>query len=207
MADTGVETGVGGAGRDEAARLFVALDLSPTVRRSVAHTARDLERRLPDARWVPEDNLHLTLAFLGSRPVDDIPSLVEALASAAAAATPFSLRLDGGGTFPPHRPARVAWVGLTAPPELMALHAGVADALEALGGWERDRRPFHPHVTVARPRRPWNRETADRFVRAFAGRSGDPFPVREVVLYRSRLGPERARYAAEARLPLGEPPA
>lgn len=188
-------------------RLFVALDLPAGHRQEIARRAGALRGALPAARWVRQEAMHLTLAFLGDTPADRVDGLVAALAPAFAAAPELDLVLAGGGTFPPGRPARVAWVGLTGPSALAALQrrvAGVAAELATALGRPADRKPFHAHVTVARPRRPWNRRAAERFAAAFEGPVGEPFRVAEGVLYRSRLDPGGAIYTPLERFPLGE---
>ena len=189
-------------GAAAALRLFVALDLPAGHRREIGRRAAGLRGELPAARWVRPEAMHLTLSFLGDTPAERVDDLTAALAPAFAAAPPLGLALAGAGTFPPGRPARVAWVAVTGPPALSALQRRVAGAAaEAVGG-PVERKPFHAHVTVARPRRPWNRRAAERFATAFETPVGEPFTVREGVLYRSELDPEGAIYTPLARFPL-----
>lgn len=183
-------------------RLFLALDLPAEHRREIGGRADRLKGSLPAARWVPPEHLHLTLAFLGATEETAVPELVAAVAPAFAAGEPLDLRVSGAGTFPPERPARVAWVRIDGGPALLALQRRVAGAASGCLGLEPERRPFHPHVTLARPRRPWNRRASEELVRAFEGGVGDPFAVTEGVLYRSELSPRGARYTAVERFPL-----
>jgi 2'-5' RNA ligase len=186
-----------------ALRLFLALDLPEAHRAEIGRRAVRLEGSLPAARWVPPENLHLTLVFLGATEESAVPCLTEALAPAfAAAGGPLELRVSGAGTFPPARPARVAWVGIDGGDPLLDLQRRVAEAAAGCPVLEPERRPFHPHVTLARPRRPWNRRASEDLVRAFEGGVGGPFPVIEGVLYRSELSPRGARYTAVERFPL-----
>lgn len=186
----------------ERLRLFLAFDLPEEHGAEIRSRTGRLRPKLPAARWVPVDNLHLTLAFLGATEADRVPGLTDAVAPAFASVAPLDLTLAGGGTFPPNRPARIAWVGIGGPPELLAVQRRVAEAATGHLGLEAERRPFHPHVTVARPRRPWSRRPAERFAGAFEGRVGEPFTITEGVLYRSDLGPGGARYSALDRFPL-----
>lgn len=184
-------------------RLFVALDLPDWHRSALARRLAEAAASLPPARWVREENLHLTLAFLGDTDPDRVPELATVLFPAFAAVPRFEAALDGAGTFPPQRPARVAWIGLRAGPELAALQRHVAgSAAEALGG-EPETRPFHAHVTVARPRKTWNRQACETFARMGEGLPAEPFTVEEGVLYRSELGPGGSRYSVLQRFPLG----
>lgn len=184
-------------------RLFVALDLPAWHRSALARRLAEVNASLPPARWVREENLHLTLAFLGNTDPDRVPDLAAALFPAFAAVPRFEAGLGGAGTFPPQRPARVAWVGLRAGPELAALQRNVARSAADALGVEPAGRPFHAHVTVARPRRSWNRRACATFARVDEGLPDEPFTVEEGVLYRSELGPGGSRYSVVQRFPLG----
>lgn len=183
-------------------RLFVALEVPEPVRREVARRMAGLRDRLPRARWVDPENIHLTLLFLGQTPDDKVPALAAKLREAFARHAPMTVRLSGGGTFPPKRPARVAWVGMEAPEELAAVQAGaVAAAIEAVG-FEPEERPFMPHVTLARCEPNWPRDAAEKFASAFPGEIGPPFTVDRGVLMESRLSPRGARYSVVEGFPM-----
>lgn len=111
-------------------RLFVALEVPEPARREVRRRLAGLRERLPRARWVDPEVLHVTLQFLGEVAGERAAPLADALRDAAAGFAPLPLRLARGGTFPPGRPARVAWVGVEAPPEIAALQAALASAAE-----------------------------------------------------------------------------
>ena len=192
-------------------RLFVALEVPEPVRREVRRRLAGLRERLPRARWVDPDVLHVTLLFLGEVDGGQAEGLAGALRRSAAAFAPLPLRLARGGTFPPGRPARVAWVGVEGPPEIAALQAAVtAAAQEALGpaAQPAESRAFRPHVTVARCPSPWPRGAAEKFAGAFPGEVGPPFLVAHGVLLESRMSPRGGgapRYRALAELPLAGP--
>lgn len=192
-----------GENGERALRLFVALDLPGRHRGALARRLVEVEPDLPPARWVREENLHLTLVFLGSTGPDRVPDLAAALFPAFAAVPRFEAALGAAGTFPPQRPARVAWVGLRAGPALAALQANVARSAADALGVEPEARPFHAHVTVARPKRPWNRRACETFARVSEGLPAEPFTVEEGVLYRSALGPGGSRYSVVQRFALG----
>jgi RNA 2',3'-cyclic 3'-phosphodiesterase len=184
-------------------RLFVGLDIPDEVRREVRVRLDAVRAKLPPARWVDPAGIHLTLVFLGEVEEARLPDLEGELARAAAAHPSFKMALFGGGTFPPRRAARVAWIGVEAGPALAGLQGDVAAACEAaLPGWHREERPYNPHVTLARCPENWPRAAAEVFAAAFAGSLGGAFPVGEVILFRSRLGRGGARYEAVGRFPL-----
>ena len=187
-------------------RLFVAIELPPDVRGQLRGIAESIRSELPPARWVLEDNLHLTLFFLGQRPPSDRRLLDRALRPVFAAASPFSLQPQGAGTFPPGKRVRAAWVGLQNEPRLGRLQAAVASSASQALGLESDRRPFRAHLTVARCRSPWPEAASDAWAAAFSGASLESFPVRRGVLMESRLpgrgGPPSVSYSRVSGYPL-----
>jgi 2'-5' RNA ligase len=188
-------------------RLFVALEVPEPVRREVRRRVAGLRDRLPRARWVNADVMHLTLLFLGEVVPELVPALAGRLRQAFAPYPALALRLAGAGTFPAGRPARVAWVGVAAPPELASLQAGVAlAAREAIDLPPDGDRPYRPHVTLARCPSPWPRGAAEKFAAAFPGEVGPPFVASQGVLVESRLSPQGARYRDLEELPLAGSP-
>jgi 2'-5' RNA ligase len=185
-------------------RLFVALEVPEPSRREVRRRVEGLRDRLPRARWVDLDVLHLTLLFLGETAEGDVPALAARLRQVFARSSPLPLRLEGGGTFPPGRPARVAWVGVESPPELLTLQADVAQAAVEALGVEPDERVYHPHVTLARCSDPWRRDMIEKFTNVFTGSVGPPFVADRGVLFESKLSPKGARHQAVEVFPMEE---
>jgi 2'-5' RNA ligase len=187
-------------------RLFVALDVPEVAKREVRRRLAAVRDRLPRAKWVDPDNLHVTLAFLGEVDAAKLPALSARLGAAFAPFEPMDLRLSSSGTFPPGRPARVAWIGVDAPREIAALHREVmAAAVETLG-IEPEAREHRSHVTLARCSGAWRREAIEKLTHAFSGAIGPPFVADRGILYESRLSPSGARYRAVAEFPLSGSP-
>jgi RNA 2',3'-cyclic 3'-phosphodiesterase len=173
-------------------RLFVALDLPPEARASLK-AFRDEAADPAVWRPVPDEALHLTLAFLGHRPEEDVAPVRSVLEACVGAAP--RLRLAGGLLLPPRR-ARVLCASVDdADGALAALQACVSDGLAAAGLYTPEKRPFRPHVTVARLR---PRARAPREV----GAAPAPleFDGEALTLYLSRLHPAGARYERMAKL-------
>jgi 2'-5' RNA ligase len=182
-------------------RLFVAFELPRQVRERIARSVESVRAALPPARWVPAERLHLTLDFLGEVEEERLPSIERALAPVFAAAPPLRMRLGAPGTFPPRRPARVAWVAVEADGDLAALERRARAALDAVLPAALEDRPYHAHVTLARPRRPWAARAIDAFRNALAAVEGE-WVARRAVLMESHLGSE-ARYEVRHQYPLG----
>ncbi len=184
-------------------RLFVAIELPERVRSAVDDLVGRWRSSLPKARWVAASNLHLTLAFLGEVDEARLPGLATGLTGAVAGRAGFQLHLRGSGCFPPNGRARVAWLGFAESPEVVDLHAAVGRALRAAVGHEPERRPFHPHLTVARCSPPWPAAANRRWSRAAESSVGEAFEVSSVALVRSRLGAGGAAYSILHRFALG----
>jgi 2'-5' RNA ligase len=168
-------------------RLFVALDLPEPAR---AALARFRDGAADPAVWrrLPEASFHVTLAFLGHRPEDDVERVAAVLRGLEAWRAP-ELALGDGLLLPPRR-ARVLTVALAdVEGALGALQADVSAGLAAAGLYEPEARPFRPHVTVARlrsgARPPRTLDSAPEPLSFTAG---------AVTLYRSRLGRGGAVY-------------
>jgi 2'-5' RNA ligase len=182
-------------------RLFVALLLEPAwleVLEAVQKRLKTLDRT-SSVRWTDPRSIHLTLKFLGEVDEGRVAELVQALAGAVEGRGAPILGLGGLGAFPNRRRPRILWVGLKEEGKLLPpLQAAVESAAATLG-WEREGRPFQPHLTVGR-------------VRDFGGHSSrvpqelldaitdDPITERaalqqpRVALMQSQLSPQGARY-------------
>jgi len=154
-------------------------------------------------RWVRLEGAHITLRFLGPTEEGRIEALVAALTSVAAAAEPLDLELAGAGAFPSARRPRAIWLGVgKGATELVRLAGALNDAL-ATSGWERDDRPFQPHLTLARADGvAAGSATAATLARAMEGRV-IPSRVDRIGLFESVTGAGRAHYLSHVELPLG----
>ena len=146
-------------------------------------------------RLLPPEALHVTLAFLGERPDPEAETLAAALRDVAAPVP--GLALADPAWLPPRRPGVLAVDLDDADGACARLQGAVSGALAGLGAYTPERRPFRPHVTVARVRRG---ARVDKRVPALTDRG--TFAAPALTLYRSRLGPKGARYEALARIPL-----
>ena len=177
------------------ARLFAALELPAPVRDALGAFGRAAAADDFALRAVRDDALHVTLAFLGHRALDDIDPARDAVREVAAPVP--DLALGDALWLAPRRPHVLTVEVADATGALLALQERVVAALVAAVGYEPDRRRFRPHVTVARVRRgaaPRQRGLPDAPSASFAGEA--------VTLYRSWLGGGPARYEALERVPL-----
>ncbi len=132
-------------------RSFIALEIPVEMQDAIAARLAALQKELPAplVRWVTRRNVHLTLKFLGDVSPANLERLADDLKNEAAAHDAFSMSVGGLGAFPNPRRPRVIWIGLEAPPGLLALQRGI-DAASARLGYAAEERPFSPHLTVGR---------------------------------------------------------
>jgi RNA 2',3'-cyclic 3'-phosphodiesterase len=187
-------------------RAFIAIDLSPEIIQRLDDVAGQLKQQLPDVqiRWVPVENIHLTLKFLGDVSLANLEVLKKILLAEAGNHSPFEISVGELGAFPSPRRPRVIWVGVTSPPELSALQHGIESETARLG-YQRENRGFSPHLTLGRVSRNASSREArqiglvlDKFKVGFLGAAH----VREVYLYRSDLRPGGAVYTRLLTAPL-----
>lgn len=183
-------------------RLFVALDLPDELRSGVAGWGRG-ELADPALRPVPPELLHVTLAFLGHRPEMEVEEIAAAVRESAGPA-PWVELLD-----PEQRPlrGRARMYALPAlSPGAEALQAGVEQSLVAGGFYKPEKRPFWPHVTVARVRSEGRGSKRPAAVSRAPGKLSEGLSearvCRRMTLYRSELKLTGARYVPLAQVEL-----
>jgi RNA 2',3'-cyclic 3'-phosphodiesterase len=132
-------------------RSFLALEIPAEVQGALADNIAPLQKALPKplVRWVPSNNVHLTIKFLGDVSSASLRQLAEALKKEVAACEPFTLSVGGIGAFPNPRRPRVLWVGLDAPPALM-LFLHTVETISLRLDYPAEDRPFSPHLTIGR---------------------------------------------------------
>jgi 2'-5' RNA ligase len=130
-------------------RLFVAINLPDSEKERLYNSISPLRAGRFPVRWVASPSLHITLKFLGEVPEHESRPVKDALNAAAACCSPFLLKLHGIGAFPNLRRPRVVWMGADPAPELLRLQAEMEAHLSELG-FERETRPFSPHLTLGR---------------------------------------------------------
>jgi RNA 2',3'-cyclic 3'-phosphodiesterase len=185
---------------EEQWRVFVAIELPAEIRSRVANHIVHLREALPDARasWNREDNLHLTLKFLGDIPASAVNKLSQAVANAAHSVRPIELNVSGTGTFPKHGTPRVLWIGIDEPGgRLDELYRELENSC-AKAGFAREARPFHPHLTVARLRKPHGARRLGELHNQMQFPKMS-FIVRELTVIRSKLSSEGSQYTALSR--------
>jgi 2'-5' RNA ligase len=178
--------------------MFVALDLPDEARARLAAWRDELVAGRDDLRPVAPAALHVTLVFLGWQDESAASAIVDAAWAGAAPIGAPVLRAGGLRPLPPRNPRLLALELEAEEGRASALQAAISGALEA-GGWYRpEKRPFWPHLTLARVKR-GDRRAA---VPAGAPPPGEPFRAAQLTLYRSTLRPQGALYEPLGRMAL-----
>lgn len=179
-------------------RLFVGLELPQPLRERLAMMGGGLS----GARWVPPENYHITLRFIGEVPPHRAEEIDHALSGVSAGG--FALTLSGIGTFSKGGREITLWAGVERSPALEHLQTKVETALQRAGE-QPERRRFSPHVTLARLSDTVVEAKLAAFVQANNLLRAGPFPVDHFTLFSSRLGREASVYTPEVEYQLRPP--
>jgi RNA 2',3'-cyclic 3'-phosphodiesterase len=192
-------------------RIFVALDIDDVIRQRIQRFMEGVSGFAPEARWVRPESLHVTLKFIGEKPIEIVEEIKYVLASIRA--EPLEMTFRGYGFFPTAKAARVFWLGIETGPQLAALAKAIDEGTFALG-IPREEHVFSPHLTLARGGRSgaprWRKEDGpnQNFQRLQEKLSALPtaefgtIASHEFFLYQSQLSRGGSRYTKLASYPL-----
>ncbi|MGC6488710.1 MAG: RNA 2',3'-cyclic phosphodiesterase [Planctomycetota bacterium] len=182
-------------------RCFVAFDLPRPVCNHLAKVTAPLRDRF-DVRWVPPEQMHVTMLFAGDVDAGVVDALADAVERADAPAV--TLQLQPLGVFPPRGVPRVVWAGLDGDVDALRRTRDTFEEAAAPLGVPRDKRAFTPHVTLGRVKSPFG---ALALIDQLAERSEElrpkPFELPSLTLYESQLTPRGPRYEVVTRRALG----
>jgi 2'-5' RNA ligase len=194
-------------------RIFFALDIDDAIRQRIQRFMEGVSGFAAYARWVRPESLHVTLKFIGEKPIETVEEIKRAAAAIRADAIALSFR--GYGFFPTAKAARVFWVGMESGARLTALAQSVDEVTSTLGIPKEDH-AFTPHLTLARgggrsgaPR--WrkgdslnkNFQLLQEKLAALPAPDFGSMAAHEFFLYQSQLSRGGSRYTKIAGFPLG----
>jgi RNA 2',3'-cyclic 3'-phosphodiesterase len=175
-------------------RLFLAVNFPERVRGRIERFGAPLRSVNLPVRWVGRDGIHLTLKFFGEADRAQADAIGQAADDIASRIRPFELRFDRLGAFPSARNPRVIWLGVEPTPELRFLRQDIERTMYRFG-FERERQPFRPHVTLGRADRKAEAGALREFERYARTLTFDAeHPVTHIDVMRSHLGAEGSRY-------------
>lgn len=207
--DAGNEPPVGGPPPDPSqseatSRLFIAIPLPGRLRSSIEKLSRNLQTAFEFTpcrpSWTTSASWHLTLRFLGETADERIEALGTELKSVVSGFEAPRLRAMEVGCFPDVRRPRVLWVGMRDKNDQLKPLQRQVEELARQQGFEPEKRPYQPHLTLARFRSQKGVFTVPKIVEAHRNFRTELTPAREVNLYRSVLGREGARHEALVRV-------
>lgn len=184
-------------------RLFIAIDFPPEVKKQIGQLINKLKKKYPEIRWEKEENLHLTLKFLGWVPFDfaqgeKLGEILKGMERAVVGIKPFWFKPTKIGYF--LRESLIVWLGLESQEGLLKLVDNLEREMERIG-FPREKRPFASHVTLGRKRHAhpvfqWHQIAQD--LENFPTPQFDPaesgMKVEKIVLMESHLSPAGSTY-------------
>lgn len=163
----------------------------------------ELDRGWREVSWVKTTSIHLTLKFLGEVAPESIGKISEALEGAADGIAPLAISVEGVGGFPNLKTPRVIWAGVRENPELTRLQKNIDEGLAALG-FEKDDRPFQPHLTLCRIKSMASGRELGRLVGELKPDVTTEFKAASFSLIKSVLSPKGAEYTVLKEVRLSE---
>lgn len=163
-------------------RTFIAFELDEALRNFLGVSIRRMAQELPNLGWVNPAGIHLTVAFLGELTDEQLKQALQATEEAARQSMPFTFRLTDLDIFGSPRQPRVIWMGLSETPagRLQQLQRTLNQELEQRT-FEVDKRPFAPHLTLARIKTPLKSDEQQRLQRLLVEMRGAPSaPIQQV---------------------------
>ncbi|GAB4484782.1 MAG: RNA 2',3'-cyclic phosphodiesterase [Thermodesulfovibrionales bacterium] len=183
-------------------RCFIAVPMPEPVISAIRPLLGKLARSGADVTWVPPENIHLTLKFLGETDEASLSRLKAALEKKVASCRPFCITIAGVGYFPSEKRPRVVWIGC-GNGAADGLHRAV-EAAAAEAGFAPEERPFSAHLTIGRVRSPKRLQEAARVLDGYSGTVFGTAVISEVHIMKSDLKPAGAVYQSLSGIPLAK---
>ncbi len=183
-------------------RAFIAIELSPEINDSLSQIQSHLKYSEADVKWIETGNIHLTLKFLGDITEEKCAKIRSILDAISGSTKPFEISIKDIGAFPNINYPRVIWVGLDkGTAESKAFAENIVEELLKIG-FQKEPRPFAPHLTIGRVRSPKNKEVLKEKIGNCQLPITKSHSVVSVVLFESKLSPKGPTYTKlhEARL-------
>jgi 2'-5' RNA ligase len=187
-------------------RLFAAVPLPEALKKTIAEKSAEWKKQLPFRKWTHPDDVHITLKFLGETEPTLMPELERRLSECAKQTVPFTLAIEGAGTFGKPSSPSIFWLGVGGELDaLRELQACIERQTTEIGFVTEDR-PYRPHITIARRfdgTGAWSEDALAAVKNWTKGQADLTWPVNEIVLYQSHLN-RSPMYEPKRRWQLGE---
>jgi 2'-5' RNA ligase len=183
-------------------RCFIAIEIPETIKKSIAAIIDNLKKSDSEVKWVSEENIHITLQFLGETEESLIPDIKGALYKILAPYSPFYIKIADVGCFPSGRRPRVIWVGIKESQSLINLYKDVSNEMVKFG-YQKEERGFTPHVTIGRVKSNRNMRELLSGLDELKVTDFPDFEAQNIKLMKSELKPSGAKYYSLAEIPFG----
>ncbi|MBI5560213.1 MAG: RNA 2',3'-cyclic phosphodiesterase [Deltaproteobacteria bacterium] len=174
----------------EKLRTFIAIELPDKLKKRLKMLQEELKKNSGNASkisWARPETIHLTLKFIGDIDGGKAQEITEGLKKAAENVKAFNIAVQGVGGFPDLKNPRVLWVGIEEGAELKTLYENIEERMEALG-FEREKRGFHPHLTLCRIKNPQDGKRLSEGLKNIKTGGTVNFPAESIVFFKSELG-------------------
>ncbi len=182
-------------------RCFIAIDMPEDIKGSISGVMERCGEEPKGARWVPVENIHLTLKFFGDVKDDLVPEIEKGLALICMKHNMFNINIRGAGAFPNLKYPNVLWVGIDESEDLKRLYMDIEESMSGLG-FEKENRKFSPHLTIGKIKDKKGIEPVIKEIYTFKDTFFGSIEVKEVLLMRSVLKPTGAEYSVAAKFNL-----
>lgn len=183
-------------------RCFTAIEIPETVKISIAYISDSLKKSGADVKWIADENIHITLQFLGETEESLIPEIKEALYKILAPYSLFYIKIGDVGCFPSARRPRIIWVGIEDSQSLINLYKNIASEMVKFG-YQKEERGFTPHLTIGRVKSNRNMGELLKRLEEFTVTDFPAFEVQNIRLMKSELKPSGAKHYCLAEIPIG----
>lgn len=174
-------------------RCFIAIDISADVREAIGNVVGKVRTISKGIRWIPPENIHITLKFLGDVKEDRIQEIERLLLQLCVKYSPFTVNVSGMGAFPSLKRPNVLWVGINDSAELRNIYQDIEKAMST-AGFKEEGRKFSPHLTIARVKDTRGIEQVIKEFATFRDAIFGSIYIEEVLLMKSVLKPAGAEY-------------
>lgn len=179
-------------------RCFIAVNLDEALKQEIEKATSGLRAGKYDVRWVPAQNLHITLKFLGDTREDLLHKIEKKLLEVSSSHMAFNAKLYSIGVFPSNRNPRVVWLDIPDADSLIKLQVIIEESMVSLG-FIKEIRPFYPHLTIGRIRSLRGRDSLLKAIETLKDCDFGNIEVNKVSLMKSEVKPSGAEY-----MPLAE---
>jgi len=182
-------------------RCFIAINLGDSLKEKIGSLITELYLGNWDVKWIPAENLHITLKFLGEISAEPAEKINAILSDVSGRYCPFEVGFHGVGVFPDRRRPRVIWIDLRYPKELINMKKEVDHNLINLG-FKSETTKFLPHLTIGRVRSFQGRDSLLSALEELRERDFGKIEVNKIALMKSDLKPSGAQYSVMTEFPL-----